>query len=354
MSIICQIDGNDTIESDSHVDIPAEVQSQDLLPMVDDRTQQYQLGTQPEVQSQDILQVVVNRTQTDYLPGEKRSIQDRIAPDIPEPSLVDEADAYGWCLIDQVGAWPTMLCEFKVMEDIPCQHKSIWTWAWSYVLERILNAINPCDLNRALMWLLFLPQALLRQPKRGGKSGRNLTAQRFNLLVNGDWGQLVTLWEKDKIVAQEKKRFLREKTVLKDNNLDLKTRNAVNLISQGQVSKAAKRINSHGVADTDDQRVMQQIRMKYPERGRPLPDNVGWGRPVENLRGLRESLLSLERGKSPGSGGLRAEFLVILAEMMTEQQMNMFEEFGMKYLCGDLPAWFNEVWLSVLTASIQK
>ena len=68
VSSICQIDGNDTVESDSHVDIPAEVQSQDLLPMVDDRTQQYQLGTQPEVQSQDILQVVVNRTQTDNLP----------------------------------------------------------------------------------------------------------------------------------------------------------------------------------------------------------------------------------------------------------------------------------------------
>ena len=61
------------------------------------------------------------------------------------------------------------------------------------------------------MWLLFLPQAILRQPKRGGKSGRNLTAQRFNLLVKGDWGRLVTLWEKDKLIAQEKRRFQSDK-----------------------------------------------------------------------------------------------------------------------------------------------
>ena len=57
------------------------------------------------------------------------------------------------------------------------------------------------------MWLLFLPQALLRRPKRGGKSGRNLTAQRFNSIVKGDWGRLVSLWEKDKIIAEEAKRL---------------------------------------------------------------------------------------------------------------------------------------------------
>ena len=81
---------------------------------------------------------------------------------------------------------------------------------------------------------------------------------------------------------------------------------------------------------------------------------VAWGKPVESLHGLRDSLLNLERGKSCGTGGLKAEYLVVLAEMMTDQQMVMFEEFGMKYLGGELPAWFYEVWLSVMTVPLFK
>ena len=207
------------------------------------------------------------------------------------------------------------------------------------------------------MWLLFLPQALLRQPKRGGKSGRNLTAQRFNSIVKGDWGRLVSLWERDKIVAEEAKRLKKNNIGgQSDDNYALhkKTRNVVNLISQGQVSKAAGRINSFGVANISDQTIMEQVRIKYPERGRPLPETVSYGKPLENLKGLRESLLQLERGKSPGSGGLRSEFLVVLAEMMTDAQMDLFENFGMKYLCGELPDWFNEVWLSVMTVPLFK
>ena len=65
------------------------------------------------------------RAYYEFVPGEKRSIGNRLNPEIPEPKFVQEADAYGWCLIDQVGAWPAFLCEFKVLEDIPGQHKSI-------------------------------------------------------------------------------------------------------------------------------------------------------------------------------------------------------------------------------------
>ena len=40
--------------------------------------------------------------------------------------------------------------------------------------------------------------------------------------------------------------------------------------------------------------------------------------------------------------------------MMTDAQMDLFESFGMKYLCGQLPAWFYEVWLSVMTVPLFK
>ena len=72
---------------------------------------------------------------------------------------------------------------------------------------------------------------------------------------------------------------------------------------------------------------MDQVRAKYPQRGRDLPESVVYGKLVENLKGPRESPLQLERGKSPGNGGLRSEYLIVLAEMMTDTQMDLFESF---------------------------
>ena len=111
-------------------------------------------------------------------------------------------------------------------------------------------------------------------------------------------------------------------------DIDRETRQAVGLIAKGQVSKAVNRINSHGMASMSDPRVKAQVQAKYPARGRDLPASVTKGNHVENLRGLRDALLELERGKSPGTGGLRAEFLIVLAEKMDGEQIELLEIFG--------------------------
>ena len=59
-------------------------------------------------------------------------------------------------------------------------------------------------------------------------------------------------------------------------------------------------------------------------------------------------------GKSPGTGGMRPEYLKVLAEEMTNEQFHLLESFGMKYLCGNLPPWFYEVWLTVMTVPLFK
>ena len=143
VSLIPQMEGNDTVESQG----PVRVEIVEMLNRNENR------------------------------PGARKSLADRLSPLVPEPTLAVDTDEYGWGLIDQVGGWQAFLCEFPVLEEIPSQHKSVWTWAWGFVLEKIISATTPIELNRSLMWLLFLPQALLRMPKRGGKSGRNLTAQ---------------------------------------------------------------------------------------------------------------------------------------------------------------------------------
>ena len=62
------------------------------------------------------------------------------------------------------------------------------------------------ETDTALLWLGFLPQALLRKPSRGGKVGRAQVAHRFNCITNDDWGGLVEAWESDVKKLQEKRR----------------------------------------------------------------------------------------------------------------------------------------------------
>ena len=271
-----------------------------------------------------------------------------IRPRIP-PANNDEArdidsDSDGWNLIGRVGAWESMLCGFSVLEEVPYQHEEVWVRVWGEVLRRLSSATTEQDTNHALMWLQFLPQALLRKPPRGGRRGRGEVAKRFNVLGTGDWGTLVELWEKDKerLGSQGVRRRRRQDT--EEEKLSRHRKETISLISQGQVSRAMRRVTSHGVASPRDPDIQDQLQSKYPSRGHNLPDRVLKGQPVDNLRGLREALKKLERGVAPGCGGLRSEYLVLLGEKMSSEGFQLLEDFGMKYLTGDLPAWFFTVW----------
>ena len=131
-------------------------------------------------------------------------------------------------------------------------------------------------------------------------------------------------------------------------------RTAVDLISKGQISKAVSRISINGVADINDPDIMEQLRQKYPQRGRVMPARVEKKKCVDGLGGLRDDLKSLDRGVAPGCGGLRNEFLKVLADKMTQEQMQLMETFGVKYLGGELPEWFYCVWLSVQSVALFK
>ena len=57
---------------------------------------------------------------------------------------------------------------------------------------------------------------------------------------------------------------------------------------------------------------------------------------------------------SPGTGGMRGEFLTCLAEVWQDGDMSRLEDFSMLYLTGALPAWFYKVWGSVTTVPLFK
>ena len=104
-----------------------------------------------------------------------------------------------------------------------------------------------------------------------------------------------------------------------------------------------KRLNSFGVADARDPAVQDQLRQKYPPRGRPIPDQVIAGDPVDNLSNLRESLSGLKAGVAPGCGGLRPEYAVLLGRLLSTEGMEITEKFGLDYFRGQLSDWFYRV-----------
>ena len=119
------------------------------------------------------------------------------------------------------------------------------------------------------------------------------------------------------------------------------------LIVYGDMTRAMGRVTSFGVGNCHDPTIQAQLRNKFPPRSHPLPDSVSKCQPIDSFGNLRESLLSLQPGVSPGSGGLRNEYLLALAERMNDAEVKLLEDLGLVYLAGDLPLWFYRVWLTI-------
>jgi hypothetical protein len=294
---------------------------------------------------------------------EQVSLQDWLDPEVPgpHPEPVEE-DATGWSRIDTWGVWDCTLCQFPTMADIPGGYRAVWASTVAKVLQAIREAEGGLALERALKWFLILPKALFRQGRRGGKAGKGLVGQRVNCLMREDWGRLLTLLERDTEVAVREDRGERREAARREERerwseereRDGKRRNALSLLSRGLISKAVRTINSFGIGDMGDPEVRDQMEAKYPDRGAPLPPSVTRGQCIDSLHCLKDVLLGLEGGISAGTGGLRPEYLTCLAETWGKEDMAKLEEFGMRYLTGQLPTWWYRVWLTVATVPLYK
>ena len=281
-------------------------------------------------------------------------LSDWLYPEVPlaHPGMVAD-DAEGWNLIDRWDVWDCVLSEFPTMQDIPRAYREVWAAAVAKVLRNIQAVDDGLELERGLKWFLILPKAVFRQARRGGKAGRGQITRRVNCLIRGDWGGLLALLERDcQLSKRERRRARRGENPAAE--LENKRRNALLLLAKGHISKAAQRINSNGIADMDNPDVQDEMRLKYPDRGIPLPHAVTRGQCVDNLAGLKDSLLALKGGVSPGTGGMRNEYLICLAEVWEGADMMLLEHFGMRYLTGQLPPWWYRVWLSVTTVPLFK
>ena len=292
--------------------------------------------------------------------GEQGDLADWLDPVVPGPTpgpVMEDAD--GWSKVDTLGAWECGLCEFRTLEEVPPPYRTKWNRAMATILRRVLAAQTVEEVTRGLKWFLLSGQVFLREPKRGGKKGQSTgeLAARFDCVVRGDWGTLLVLLQSDKAAIRQKSTG-RQRQQRREVDPVLATANlrktVLAMLSRGQVGRAVRRICSNGVASMEDPAVRAALQSKYKERGRDLPASVTKGECLESIGGMRETILGLETGVSPGFGGLRNEHLRCLAEVGEDDDIDMLEAFSLKYLNGELPPWFNKVWNSVTTVPLFK
>jgi hypothetical protein len=257
---------------------------------------------------------------------------DRVSPELPGPRVTQpgEETGDGWHQIDQLGALECFLSRFSTVKEVPGPYEAAWTLAWATVLQREAAAESDLAKERALKWLCFLSQGLLRTPRRGSRAGKGAVAKRFRAVVQGNWGSLVTMWQEDVARTEERdrRREGRVRTRLQDKveEEEKLKREVLWLIGTCEVGKAVSRMNSNGVASMSEPAVLHQMAAKYPAREQELPARVLKGEACSNLRGLREGLKALKRRRSPGSGGLRPEFLRVVGERMEAEHMSLLED----------------------------
>jgi len=220
-------------------------------------------------------------------------------PEVPGPGP-EVPGAVGLESIDSWGTWDCMLSPCTPMTDVPQAHREKWASGFSIILQQIIEAQTEEQLNRALKWLLVYPQATLRQPKRSGQGGQGprQVASRFQAIVDRDWGRLLEMLASDREHERRRREVRRRRARGQgpsEEDLGRKREVVLGLASRGQVGRAARRIDSNGVASLDSPATMATLKSKYPARARPMPATITKGQCVDNLGGLREAMLGLER-----------------------------------------------------------
>ena len=97
-----------------------------------------------------------------------------------------------------------------------------------------------------------------------GQAGPSLGA-RFDLALTGDWSVLIDLWRSD-LLRLENKEALRQNVPRPAQSEEKLREQILEKISSGQISRAARRVESHGIADLNKTPTKNALQLKFPAR----------------------------------------------------------------------------------------
>jgi hypothetical protein len=168
-----------------------------------------------------------------------------------------------WHVIDQYSVLTCIVSPCGHLADVPQALRADWARATTEVLDYIESAQQASDavaLERGLKWRMVLHDVLLRGPRRGtrgsGRAAGHLEAC-FSAWRRGDRTSLLRWWEADRGRAWGRSHLPRryEGTEARPA-VDIES--VLDLVADGEISRAAGRLHSFGVASiTED--VLRQL-----------------------------------------------------------------------------------------------
>ena len=180
----------------------------------------------------------------------------------------------GWEAIDGYSVIDCVISPCGHLADVPAALRVDWARAVTQVLEFVAAARASGDavsLERGLKWKLCLHDVLLRGPRRGtrgaGRTHGELAA-RFQAWRDGDRSQLITWWAADRARAWLRVRSPRHRRQAEDD--DRRVQRVLELVSEGEISRAMRLLHSLGVADVTEN-VLEQLRAKQSRAGTIAP-----------------------------------------------------------------------------------
>ena len=203
------------------------------------------------------------------------------------------------------------------VRHIPKGVRALWAEVYSSALQEV--AADPHLLSSWLK-VFALPKLVLRCPPRGGKRSDNRwnTYRWFQGLLTrakrGEWESLFN--DANRTCHPVPLRGRPPKAAV--NPADEITRHRVlQLIEEGQYSKAAKALVSEGVFQLDES-VLAQLAEKHPQGTSYVPTEAALPQAHSECReclpfdaaSVLAAIRSFPRGTAPGASGLRAQHLV--------------------------------------------
>ncbi len=128
------------------------------------------------------------------------------APRRPNP----DSRAYGgWDIIDSLTITQCAVRPpgMQNVEIIPNSLQDEWTEAWNDAHRQRQSTVTEEERERALKWILWLPQGMLHAPRRGGKGGAwqyKKLASRFVMWRQRDMMGLAKAWKTASIAAEKR------------------------------------------------------------------------------------------------------------------------------------------------------
>jgi hypothetical protein len=157
------------------------------------------------------------------------------------------------------------------------------------------------ETERALKWILWLPQGLLHSPQRGGKNRarqyREL-ARRFVMWRQRDMLGLVKAWKMAAVSAEKR---LSKAGAKKAKGDQARIARAIRLLRKGAISRAGQALESKGLGDLNNQVIWEQLQRKHPERKQDISEEAFTLRPEEEVEVKVEKILpKLDMNAAPG------------------------------------------------------